>query len=177
MPLFIDCYNLLHAAMPPSLAGLDELWLCRLLAQGPWSGDRIVVVCDGSAKPHAPHSPLPQVELLYSGKDRSADDVIRELIDADSAPRRAVVVSDDRQIQKAARRRRCRVIPCADFVHLLAASGPSSARPGPANLTPPTQKFQTMSESEIDHWLKRFGYRTNEPIDPTDQPPWDEDEP
>lgn len=153
MPLIVDCYNVLHAEMPQRLAGLDENGLCRALAQSPWRGDRIVVVCDGSVKPHTPAvSPVEGVELVYSGPGRSADDVIIGLIDADSAPRSVTVVSSDRQIQKAARKRRCTVIASSRFVHLLAAG--FSGQGGGAGENKPAG---TLTERETQQWLKRFG--------------------
>ena len=110
MPLLIDCYNVLHAQKPVSLAGLEEASLCALLAASPWARSGVTVVCDGRPKPHSPtpgelaSSPGGGVELIFSGPGRSADDVIIGLIEKDSAPRRLTVVSSDRTIQ-----------PCGDL--------------------------------------------------------------
>ena len=157
MPLFIDCYNLLHAPMPPSLAGLDEEGLCRLLAQSPWTGDRMVVVCDGMIKPGlAASSPVSQVELIYSGPHKSADDVIIELAWAYSAPRRLYVVTDDREIRKAVRRRRAQILSTGAFIRALATvrpSGPSAA--------PIARHRPALPPGEVDHWLKEFGIDPN----------------
>lgn len=120
MSLIIDGYNLLHTTMPPVIAGLDEMTLCRLLAVSRWRGESVVVVCDGQPKPHAPASPVASVLLLYSGPGVSADDVIIQRIDADSTPRRLIVVSSDRQIQKAARRRRAQAWSSPRLVRELA---------------------------------------------------------
>jgi predicted RNA-binding protein with PIN domain len=158
MPLIVDCYNVLHATMPPSLAGLDEARLCLLLADSPWARQRMVVVCDGVVKPGGPAtSPQPGVELIYSGPGRSADEVIIRLIDADSAPRRLTVVSDDRELRKAARRRRARDMEAARFIQVLASvlGRRGKGRPGgggAGKLTP-----ATLSASEVEAWLKEFG--------------------
>lgn len=153
MPLFIDCYNLLHATMPPSMAGLDEDGLCRLLAQSPWAGDRIVVVCDGQTKPGlAATSPVSQVELIYSGPHKSADDVIIELTAAYSAPRRLYVVTDDREIRKAVRRRKAQTLSTGAFIRALAASRPAGS--GPAAVA---RHRPALPPGEVDHWLKEFG--------------------
>lgn len=158
MALLIDCYNLMHTTMPTQLAGLDEAGLC--MALGRWrGGGRIVVVCDGRVKPHGPEvSPAEGVELVYSGPSRSADDVIIAMIDADSAPRRLTVVSNDRAIQKAARRRRCRVMTCERLIGTLTARGanPAAKQGGRVMPTGP------LSEDEVDRWLEQFG------IDPGD---------
>ena len=155
MPLLIDCYNVLHVTMPPSLAGLDEAGLCRALARSGLHGQKMTVVCDGRVKPHGPaESPVDGVDLVYSGPRASADDVIIRLIDADSAPRRLIVVSNDRQIQKAARRRRAKVMPAEELIRLLATSG--TARPAsggkPTGALPP---------DEVERWLVDFGLDGN----------------
>lgn len=154
MALLIDCYNLLHAAMPPSLAGLDEAGLCRLLARSPWAGERIVIVCDGAPKPGiVSASPVAGVELLYAGKGRSADEEIFDRIDADHSPRRLTVVSSDREIQKAARRRRALAKSSEEFVRELAAtrrSGSSPEHDKPAS-------HGKLASDEVDRWLDEFG--------------------
>ena len=161
MPLLIDCYNLLHAPMPPSLAGLEEDGLCRRLASSPWSGTGITIVCDGVVKPGTPaFSPVPQAQLVYSGPGRSADDVIIELIDADNSPRRLYVVTDDREIQKAARRRRCQVLSTGSFIRALAA-----ARPAGGAATPSNRSRAALSPTQVDHWLEQFGIDPNVPPD------------
>ena len=152
MPLLVDCYNVLFAPMPTSLAGLDEAGRCRALARSAWRGQHAVVVCDGVVKPHSPEeSPVDGVELRYSGRGRSADDVIVELIDADSAPRRLTVVSSDRQVQKAARRRRCKVVSSEDFIRVLATQ---------SSIVDPSDKgdlSRSLSEEETNQWLEQFG--------------------
>jgi predicted RNA-binding protein with PIN domain len=155
MPLLIDCYNVLHANMPPALAGLDEAGLCRAIAHSAWAGHGAKVVCDGKVKPGGPsESPVEGVELIFAGKGKSADDVILDLIDADTAPRRLVVVSSDREIQKAARRRRCKVLTSEQFVHTLASRGGGGAAE-PRRTSP-------LNESEVGRWLEEFGFEDEE---------------
>jgi len=117
MPLIIDCYNLLHAPMPPNLAGLEERRLCALLAASPWAKQPITIVCDGSVKPGGlATSPNPEVDLIYSGPGRSADTVIIEHVNQNTAPRRLTVATNDRAIQKAVRTRKARVMSIDRFV-------------------------------------------------------------
>ena len=153
MPVLIDCYNVLHTTMPPALAGMEENALCRMMARSVWRGQRIVIVCDGSVKPSTPsESPVEGVELIYSGKTRSADDVILEMIESDTAPRRLVVVSSDRELQKAARRRRARVLTSDEFIHILATPLPPGANTVGRHASAPLDKAQ------VDRWLKQFGF-------------------
>jgi predicted RNA-binding protein with PIN domain len=152
MPLIIDGNNLLHASMPPSLAGLEERGLCRLLARSPWQGQRMVVVLDGAPSALGQiESPEPAVELIWSGPRRSADDVIIDLVQRDSAPRRIVVVSSDHALQRQVKRRRVRVLEAAEFVSVLAGLlGEATGSAGPA-------RPQNLSDDEVDRWLREFG--------------------
>ncbi|MEM7576667.1 MAG: NYN domain-containing protein [Planctomycetota bacterium] len=126
MPLLIDCYNVLHCAMPPMLAGLDVERLCRVLATTRWAktGD-ITVVADGRPNPlGTPTSPTPDVALVYShgsssGGGQTADDVIIARIAACPSPKRLTVVSSDREIRTAARQRRCTSWRSEDFLSRL----------------------------------------------------------
>ncbi len=159
--------------MPQSLAGLDEARLCRLLAAGPWRGQRMVVVCDGAAHPmRLAVSPTDAVELVLSGVHRSADDVIIELISGDSAPRLLTVVSSDRQIRKAARRRRARTITSEQFVdyllEMLTASRRANAMPGRDH----KRTTQPLNEKEVEQWLKTFGVEDSNDSPHSDCPPW-----
>ncbi|MEZ6190120.1 MAG: NYN domain-containing protein [Phycisphaerales bacterium] len=163
MPLLIDCYNVLHAEKPSALAGLSEASLCALLAQTRWAAGGVTVVCDGSPKPHSlkPGDPaLGAVELIFSGASRSADDVIIELIDADSAPRRLTVVSSDRAVRRAARRRKARDLTAEGFLNRLATAG----KTGGGTTAPGKPGTATMGNDQVERWLDWFG------IDPADSP-------
>jgi predicted RNA-binding protein with PIN domain len=155
MPVLIDCYNLLHTTMPPTLAGLDERGLCRVLARSRFAGERITIVCDGKPKPHAPAGSTDGISLIYSGPTRTADDVIVAKIRSDTAPRRLIVVSSDRQIQAAARRRRANVFSSQQFIHLLA--------PGAANDQPAAGRpTGSLTDDQVERWLAEFGLGDDE---------------
>ena len=82
----IDCYNFLFADMPQDLAGLDELGLAVILAGSGFC--EVVLVCDGDPKPGVPSGELcGGVRAVYSGKGRTADSVIIEMLKKHSAPR------------------------------------------------------------------------------------------
>ena len=156
MPLIVDCYNVLHATMPPMLAGLDEAGLCRALAATPWAAGPITVVADGRPKPlGVAESPVDAVDLVYAGSHRSADDLIIHLINADSSPRRLTVVSSDRQIRAAARRRRAKDLPSDAFIDKLCGhlrrhrAGPPP--PGRPNIAP-------LPDELVKRWKKHFGF-------------------
>ncbi len=158
MRLLIDCYNLLHATMPPALAGLDEAGLCRLLAAGRF--DEAVVVCDGVVKPDTPaRSPVDGVELVYAGPGRTADAWIIDRLEADSAARRITVITDDRALRQSARSRGARVMSCREMIQrLLTLAG--SHLP-----TPPTEtdvaKHVGLDEIQVQRWKKELGLETD----------------
>ncbi|GAB4187333.1 MAG: hypothetical protein Kow00105_01960 [Phycisphaeraceae bacterium] len=157
MPLIIDCYNVLHAEKPKPLAGLGEAALCVLLSRSRWVASGVTVVCDGSPKPESPDTEaVDPVELIYSGASRSADEVIIELIDKNTAPRRLTVVSNDRTIQRAARRRRARVWSAEEFLQRLARVGQTKGN------RPPEKPGGTMPEGHVQRWLEIFGIEDDE---------------
>ncbi len=100
-----------------------------------------------------------QIELTgitvdYS-RGRPADEVIIEHIRANSAPRRLTVVSTDREIRQAARRRRCKSVTSQDFAVLLEklTEAPTQRRP-----SEPPEKTHGLSGKHVDEWMKEFGF-------------------
>ena len=105
MPIIVDGYNVLHASrwLPSSWKGADRDQLCRLLSQlARHNGEKITVVFDAlpSKTALAPKT-INQLEVIFSGHERTADDVIIQMIQASSGPRDLTVVSSDREIKTA----------------------------------------------------------------------------
>lgn len=129
MPMLVDGYNVLWHPMPVTLAGLDEAGLAQLLSRGAFARDRVTIVFDGQPKGiDASEAAAARATVLFSGPGKSADDMIIDRIAADSAPRRLVVVSDDREIQKAARRRRCAAWPSDWLIQAMAREAERSGQ-------------------------------------------------
>ena len=133
----------------------------RRRAAGTHRGEAVTVVFDGPA----PHGPLarqiqaPGVRILYAAPEK-ADEVIARLIDDDSAPRRLIVVSTDRAIRKAARRRRCVSRLSEEFLDdLLRVADRPAGFTSPAE---PRQKYQGLSADQTRQWLAEFGYPPEE---------------
>ncbi len=168
--MIVDCYNLLHADMPPLLAGLDEARLCRLLDVSRYRRSAMTVVCDGGPKPGlAQHSPVESVELRYAGAGRSADAEIMAMIAADSAPRRLSVVSDDHEIQKAARRRRAKVVACAALVSELARAAGRLEQQERQGGGHHRDGAKPAPGGDVESWAELFGVDPDKPIDPREQ--------
>jgi predicted RNA-binding protein with PIN domain len=187
MALLIDCYNVLHAEKPPMLAGLEVAGLCRALARTRWARDPIVLVCDGSPSPlTVSASPVTEVELMFSGPNRTADQLIIDRINTHTAPRRLLVVSSDHEIRHAARRRAAAIQRSEAFLHTLVREL-TRGRPTPAGSEKPDPS--DMHTQQINQWLKDFGYKPDQTsesptpprsndLDPENDPdiPWPPDD-
>jgi predicted RNA-binding protein with PIN domain len=170
MKLLIDGNNVLCTTMPPSLAGLVELDLCRLVAASGLAEDGATVVCDGVQRGRGdPALAANGVELVYSGAGRAADSVILDRIERDTAPRRLIVVSSDREIQRAAGRRRAGVWDSPRFLHELVAAL-AAVRQRRARIGPGKLQTGTLGEVDVARWAREFGLDPNQEVDPP-QPP------
>jgi predicted RNA-binding protein with PIN domain len=158
MPVLVDGYNLLHATRQyEEVADWGRQQLCRLLIE--WAQrkrEEVVLVFDGVAPSGALAEQLhgKGIGVIYSGGSRSADALIAEMIEASTAPRRLLVVSSDRQVQRAARRRRCRRVGSPVFL-----AGVVKALSGRrASAAEPAEKREGTAPQDVDRWLRQFGY-------------------
>jgi hypothetical protein len=136
---------------------------------GQWAAREAVavgVVFDGPAPPLAVQTRMRGcgVAVDFAGA-RTADDLIVELIEAAPSPAEYIVVSSDHAIQHAARYHRAEPIDSQDFMRRL-LGGDDVAAPGPDDATQPDnsrdpEKPDTVSEAEVEEWLRRFGGETN----------------
>jgi hypothetical protein len=166
MLYLIDGYNLLHAmgllsgrsgpgGLERARRGLTALLAAAFGAQA----SEIVVVFD--APGHASRRESPQdptgIDVRFAHGEE-ADDLIEKLIRDAPLPRRLAVVSNDRRIHEAARRRRCRMLSCGEFLDELdRLRGPSPTRTQPAPESKPVV-------SEAEHWLREFADLEKDPI-------------
>ncbi|MCL2701699.1 MAG: NYN domain-containing protein [Phycisphaerae bacterium] len=204
MPYLIDGNNLLHA-LKKAGSELPRSGLCALLSalsqrpprvaarretvapadrrrsDGTRTAHAVTVVFDGPAPQGALAKQIqtPGVRVLYAAPEK-ADEVIVRLIAADTAPRRLIVVSTDREIRKAARRRRCTSRLSEEFIDdLLRATRPG----GFTSPAEPPQKYQGLSADQTRQWLTEFGYPPEddegddeEEDDDEDDGEWDDDD-
>jgi hypothetical protein len=155
MPLVIDTYNVLHTVgvLPPELAGLDIGGLGRLLSGSRYRQEKATLVCDGL--PTGPLPPLqPPLTVRFAGRDRTADDLIGQIVRASSAPRRLMVVSSDHAVQRTARKRRCKVLTSQEFLQQLADDAVTVGNL--ARSSTARQRPHGMSAEQVDHWVRIF---------------------
>jgi len=159
MPLILDAFNVLYAwRTGPARNTLSDVRALGMLTRRPPFGrEPAVLVCDGpSPDPDLSTIDLGDgVEARFAGPGRDADSVIEALIAASHAPGRLTVVSSDRRIEKAARRRGCRIMSAEEFIGLVLRP---SHPPLPGSETDPPE----LDPSEIAEWMKRFGVQAPE---------------
>ncbi len=164
MPLLIDGYNLLHVSgilgggAGPGSFERSRLALLNFLAASLDSRElpHTTVVFDSHDAPRD----LPRlvdhrgITVRFAAQYVSADELIEELICADSAPRRLVVVSSDHRIQRAARRRRAKAIDSdvwyAELVRVRRER--QEALPDA-----PVRPAVPLLEEDVNYWLRQFG--------------------
>ena len=138
MTFLIDGYNLMHALglvgrkTPAPLFERARTKFLNWLADGlKGRPAKARVIFD------AQQAPVPSLETVHRGVrvrfafQRTADDVIEEIVDVEPKPRELTVVSNDSRIAEAARRAGCGVASCQEFTDWLISS-PGAAKDGAA---------------------------------------------
>jgi predicted RNA-binding protein with PIN domain len=164
MSLLIDGYNLLHATgiigrgIGPGGLERSRLALLGFLAASiaPEELPRTTVVFDAQDAPRG----LPRIirhrglTVRFATQRQSADELIEELILADTAPRRLVVVSSDRRIQRAAKRRKAKAV--ASDVWYAEAIRNRRQRADAAETMPSRPPVPLLAE-DVEYWIRQFG--------------------
>jgi hypothetical protein len=166
MRYLIDGYNLLHALWPGDARQLHPgAWprfrkrlLDRLIPHAGNVPGTVTVVFDTvrSSTDRQNEAVVRGVHVRFAAGYPSADDLIEELIRTDPAPEGLTVVSDDRRVRDAARRRRCVVCGCLDYYESL-----GSARPSAAFSDDSSSKPEDVPPAEVERWLQEFDGTTD----------------
>lgn len=160
MRLLIDAYNALHAWLglgvdgpEPSIANMADL-----IGRSRYAGAFSQLICDGPS-PSGQHARMPLVvpgrrlvSVIYAGPGRDADSLIEELIERASGPRELRLVSSDRRLVKAARKRRATSIESAAFILELLADAQRPPRPAAE------VHADAPSPAEVAEWMRFFGF-------------------
>jgi len=172
MPLLIDTYNVLHTTgiLPPEMAGSDVGGLIRLISSSRYKRQLVTLVCDGTGPMPSSAGRPRRIAVRFAGPGREADDLILELIDAASDRRRITVVTSDRAVATAARKRRCRTITSQAFLGHLLTDAQTRSKPLDDRPTGPLDK------KRVDHWIEQFGVDETDPTKPAAAEPLGEDQ-
>jgi predicted RNA-binding protein with PIN domain len=159
MTLIIDGYNLLHASgvfgKDRGPRGFEQSRIALLDLLLDLLGDeaaRTIVVFDAVRAPdglpgRCTHGPL---RVWYAREYPDADSLIEELVEDADAPRDLVVVSSDRRLQAAARRRRATAVGSDEW--LAERRERSHARRRPTEAKPPEP-----GPEDVERWKRYFG--------------------
>ncbi|MEM8835191.1 MAG: NYN domain-containing protein [Planctomycetota bacterium] len=154
--LLIDGYNVLHQGtsdLGQAVAGIELTEFMGLLARSRYRGRETRVVCDGNRPPHldARFGKSGEHRVIFTGSGTDADAWIKRFVQRDSGPGRLLVVTSDRDIQRAVRKRGARVVGSRRFLSELVRDGARAAKPGKH------APGSTLDRLGVDHWLQEFG--------------------
>lgn len=157
--LIVDVFNVLHAdgVLPPELVLHSVSDLVWILERSRYAGTPKVLVCDG-VRPGVGHTApsatrIGDARVLYSGAGREADYEIERLIEKSSYPARLMVVSTDRRIARAAKKRRTGYLRSDAFLKQLAVDADRRH----AEPMPKWVHEIPLSRASVEHWLETFG--------------------
>jgi predicted RNA-binding protein with PIN domain len=156
--LIIDGYNLLHAAQNilDRTAEITDVQLCRIIGEYLYrTKGKGSIIFDGiGPRDKSVFNNLFNLEVVFSGANREADDVIEKLILQNTAPKNLSVVSSDRRIKTAAEKRKADAVDCVDFwLNMLKELDRRTKRP-----TEPKEKLFGLTDAETEYWLREFGF-------------------
>jgi predicted RNA-binding protein with PIN domain len=164
MPLIIDGYNLLHASGvfgeergPRGFEASRNRLLDHLLDLLGSEAARTTVVFDAARAPDG----LPSrhdhggITVLFAREYPDADTLIEKLLREHDTPTELTVVSSDRRLMAAARRRRCRAAESEAWLAEARAARRLRDRP------PESKPSAPQSPEEIAAWLREFGLPPN----------------
>lgn len=120
--LIVDGYNVTKTGWPElTLTGQRDRLVSGLAALVARVGAETTVVFDAAELEVRPPVTAPRgVKVMFSAPGVIADDLIRDLVDAEPAGRPVVVVSSDREVQHDVRARGFRAVESLALVRLLA---------------------------------------------------------
>jgi len=155
MPLIIDGHNLIGQMLEISLSDPhDEEKLIKRLEE--YHRERetpIIVVFDpGQAPPPAKRLRGKGIKVLFAPPGSKADTLIINLIKKSPHPKGLTIVSSDREVRRAARARRAKMMTAQRFARML-------SRPKRLPFMEPTIKEKGLSSSEVKEWMAIFEKR------------------
>ena len=162
--LVIDVFNVLHCGgiLPPELVLHELSDLAWLLENSRYAGSPRVLVCDG-VRPGVGHTGpsttrIGEARVIYAGAGREADYEIEGIIERSSFPTRLLVVSSDKRIAKAARKRHAPYLKSEGFLRQLALDADRRH----AEPMPKWVHEIPLPRASVEHWLETFGIDTQD---------------
>jgi uncharacterized protein len=156
MAVIIDGHNLLHSInKEDSDAGLiSDVQLCHIISRYlKLAGEKGEIIFDGTGpRDKSGFDNISNLEVFFAGLRSDADTVIENKIKASTAPKGLTVVSSDRRLRDAARKRKAAAVKSQIFWNDVRKQLSRKSK-----LKEPPAKREGISESETDQWLDFFG--------------------
>lgn len=172
MALIIDGYNLLNATAitgrgtaGTSLARARTALLDFLAERlTPEECRATTVVFDARNAPPGLETVLEHrgLAVRFARPHREADDLIEELIERETSPRRLTVVSSDHRLHRAARRRRATPVDSDTWFRQFARRPIQPSR----SVEVPDEVESQLASAELEEWLRIFGESPSTPTAP-----------
>jgi uncharacterized protein len=163
MSLIIDGYNLMHAAgivgrgVGPGSLERSRLALLNFVVESvdPTALPTTTVVFDARQAPPGLPRELSHrgIAVRFATGYESADELIEQLIQRDSSPRRLIVVSSDHRLHRAARRRKAQAIDSDRWYEQTIAARNQRRQQTRSRVQKPSAPLAT---SEVEFWLAKF---------------------
>ncbi len=145
--LLIDGYNLLHAVVGGRPGAGDRDRLVALIESYCRRGSyRARIVFDATASLRR-RERRGEVEIRSVAQGRTADEEILAELAATADRTAYTVVSNDRRIADAARKRKFKVLSCEEFARALESLPPADPGAKPAG----------PDDAEVEGWMEEFG--------------------
>ena len=155
--LIIDGYNLLRAVqnLSEQTAGVADTQICHIISRYlTLTKSRGAIIFDGvGPRDKTGFNNVANLEVVFSGRSKEADDIIEKLVLQNSAPRSLTVVSSDRRIKSAANKKKATAIGSVDFWNEVIKTLDKKAK----IKSEPPAKYLGISEAETEYWLRLFG--------------------
>jgi len=156
--LIIDGYNMIEAApglfkKMPTLESRRE-HLIKIIQSTPhFRNVKIIVVFDGNSPKGIPKNYQQQnIQIIFSGNQQEADQIIQDMIRLESSGRPLHIISSDREIQNTARDHHAQINSSQEFWKKLRRN-PSNKRDSNNS---DTENKQELSQREVQEWLNIF---------------------
>ncbi len=157
--MLIDGYNVLRAVQNYSdeFSAIDDRLLCAVISEYfRRTGKKGVIVFDGIGPPdRSSLGGFRNLKIVFSGPHLEADDVIEDMILENTAAKRLTVVSSDRRIKAAAKKRKATAANSLDFWADVVKCIEQKRR----GAVEPREKFSGITSSETEQWLREFGLK------------------
>jgi predicted RNA-binding protein with PIN domain len=156
MAVIIDGHNLLHSIQKedPGSGPISDVQLCHIISRYlKRINEKGEIIFDGTGpRDKSEFDNINNLEVFFAGLRSDADTVIEEKIKASTAPKGLTVISSDRRLRDAARKRKATAVKSQVFWNDVQKQLSRKNR----IKEPSAKRDGFISESETDQWLKIF---------------------